>query len=1304
MVSFSDEVTNYGYIGSVVGGYLNAIYGIDNANGNAVDYENPFGHAAQVIVGGTLLPNSNPGTVQFRDSANLPSDGASRISLAGSNWNRSNRLHPCYYIARILNGGTLASSTVTFFLEQRPSWHLSDGAGAPNGTIRSYGLETLFPQEVAPSIKASMALARVQGFQDGQTWEQGTNGWTPITDLTVFPNQLPSQRSTDRRIRTNATFQINEEYYGVVQSALLMIFSNKSNAIPLYYLDMLAKWPTATAPRIAGVAVDAAMNLWVQAESGELAFIDFSVSGGQVTIKNSGATSLIAADEAYGGLTLIGTTLYALVGTSSPNPYEPSTTSTYGIAAFNTLTNTWTSRVNSPHPGRHGGNTLRSMAPMTDGKIAVVVEDAYAGVTPWGGMGIAGSNVGPGGTDWPTSLAMGNTFIAYLPTASLAGSDDIPHGTLPRFKINIRAQSGDVSVVVKKVANTTKGYTGTGVLFANSVPVLFGGSAVLTCPSGGFATHTSDWINLEWDPANYDYYVYVVALTPIVTIPGSGGLGILAAGDHRTDTTSVAVSTAFSYNPLVGVFNDVDPWEGVMNTGHANWQLGVFDTTLGTWNANLLNNTTGAFATGNFNAAPLVGVNNPSQHYVNYNMALGALFEVSAGRLFIQPSLCNNVLFVADLTASVATLDDATVWVDLSRPGYTNLIPGVTNNNWHNNSYAVDFIQSCRDKSVTGILVGAGGNAHEGGYTILYAHPTFPWDGSKQLQPLYPNARSGNGGSATIDVSQSYYPCRISTRNGYGATFWDRTFPTSMADTQFTLMSVDNQMAGGWVPVASLTSHGTNYLPRYFHYYGGAWVPSADWNEALANPYLVPTAPDTPVAGPHGLVFNFGPTTNTTFLTNEFHTINVCYGQSKFARRSRWDFTMFAGRTFHNIESRTMADINTLQPHFVPLPFTQAMTFSGPRNPNQIAPLPLAWAWSQADGVNKIISNDDPAVITYDLSTVIGSRKLTPAAVLNSPNFVNGYSSSNEFTTIDLGAGNAQVVKSYAFNRSSQGSSRAIGNWKLQGSDDNSGWTDLDYVQNVTWPGNWNGSQNPRNWATRDVSANTTAYRYYRLLLMAEGAGYVVIPEFNVYNTPLGAANFADIFIGWNRQTLDNPFLQPFVYGTKFEVNTNPAPDTAGFVEITPKFRAHNGIFYTFDRQTNVQQLRITTQGGAWWDNNTRFMPPIGLWDYASTSTMNTNRMGDSGAANNTQTRGSWDSQCFGMATTSTNLWVDSNSPTQYRPELLDKENSYWGWFWNDDFPAAGTFRQHPFYGFITMPYSAPGTTVHVAYAWGRRS
>ena len=120
-------------------------------------------------------------------------------------------------------------------------------------------------------------------------------------------------------------------------------------------------------------------------------------------------------------------------------------------------------------------------------------------------------------------------------------------------------------------------------------------------------------------------------------------------------------------------------------------------------------------------------------------------------------------------------------------------------------------------------------------------------------------------------------------------------------------------------------------------------------------------------------------------------------------------------------------------------------------------------------------------------------------------------STSKDWLLIDFGSGNTKTVKKYGVaQRQTNGSQSGTDNyratsWKLQGSNDNSTFTDLhslitegnDFLRtDVTLSTSSINTQSNYldNFIIKDLSGNTTAYRYYRLWIDA-AASYAIVGE-----------------------------------------------------------------------------------------------------------------------------------------------------------------------------------------------------------------
>src|SRR5271157_4406951 len=163
---------------------------------------------------------------------------------------------------------------------------------------------------------------------NGQFFTILSSGFGPSSfqvNFTTSPYGLTAENpygyavfNPDFRVRQAATFNINEEYYGMVMDTKCSIWSNKATMLPLLFFDLASKWSASVHPRIAGVSVvptyiNATQQLMYQvfflSEDGYLARYDFTQTNGVLELAGSGsftfasnAPSPAAAGEAYGAV------------------------------------------------------------------------------------------------------------------------------------------------------------------------------------------------------------------------------------------------------------------------------------------------------------------------------------------------------------------------------------------------------------------------------------------------------------------------------------------------------------------------------------------------------------------------------------------------------------------------------------------------------------------------------------------------------------------------------------------------------------------------------------------------------------------------------------------------------------------------------------------------------------------------------------------------------------------------------------------------------------------------------------------
>ncbi len=102
----------------------------------------------------------------------------------------------------------------------------------------------------------------------------------------------------------------------------------------------------------------------------------------------------------------------------------------------------------------------------------------------------------------------------------------------------------------------------------------------------------------------------------------------------------------------------------------------------------------------------------------------------------------------------------------------------------------------------------------------------------------------------------------------------------------------------------------------------------------------------------------------------------------------------------------------------------------------------------------------------------------------------------------DFGEGNEQVVNAYSIVARHDGyQTRTPNNWKFQGSNNDSDWTDLDEISD----GAWGYSAQKAYFYDFSEGENTTAYRYYRLYCTGSeaGGGWCQLNQMEMFNATI---------------------------------------------------------------------------------------------------------------------------------------------------------------------------------------------------------
>ena len=106
----------------------------------------------------------------------------------------------------------------------------------------------------------------------------------------------------------------------------------------------------------------------------------------------------------------------------------------------------------------------------------------------------------------------------------------------------------------------------------------------------------------------------------------------------------------------------------------------------------------------------------------------------------------------------------------------------------------------------------------------------------------------------------------------------------------------------------------------------------------------------------------------------------------------------------------------------------------------------------------------------------------------NGDSFLTATGNASAIWKVDFGSGNAWVVQSYTMTEIHSGEyvsgARTPKNWVFEGSNDNSSWTTLDTQSGQT-------AVSANNKRTFPIT-NSTAYRYYRFNVNANGSGNLI--------------------------------------------------------------------------------------------------------------------------------------------------------------------------------------------------------------------
>lgn len=139
-------------------------------------------------------------------------------------------------------------------------------------------------------------------------------------------------------------------------------------------------------------------------------------------------------------------------------------------------------------------------------------------------------------------------------------------------------------------------------------------------------------------------------------------------------------------------------------------------------------------------------------------------------------------------------------------------------------------------------------------------------------------------------------------------------------------------------------------------------------------------------------------------------------------------------------------------------------------NPYRFSP-PISTSYSNPGGMGdrRSIITITQSSSTLPFISTVNLPLLLDGAFIQQPGWIQNNCPNGEWFRFDFGS--AKIINEFKFYQSS---AVAQGTWKVQGSNDNTAWTDVGSTFTL------GGGTNPA--VITAISANATSYRYYRLI------------------------------------------------------------------------------------------------------------------------------------------------------------------------------------------------------------------------------
>lgn len=1406
-----------GYIGSFVGGMLNLDYGHDpNASGGTptVDYEPIYSHAAAV------WPMTASPAKQWRDPVNPPSDGTDQIVNSSSALTRTAYMPASYMIFHIDSTGTLGTpNAVTFHMENRPSLRMTgynDGNGQSSfipsyagsvadstGTQTSYGSDPLrnngslgtsqtdlfheywqvTGQRKLNSRGLSMHLAKVgdNSFL-AMAYPYEEDGSTLGAGITITSNNIQSPY----------TYVNDQQEYvwagGRDRGGAVISTAVSSNVVTITFAATLTTYSTGDVVLVQGLnthpELNGALLTVITASSTQFTanwtHADYATSnetqGGAVTksqdFRVRNAATFIINEEYYGMVMDTKCSIW-----SNKNSMFP--------LVFVDLADTWTASTAKRIAGATAVPVFINSTGQQAWKIFFLSEDGKLAIY---------------------DFTQTNGVLALATAAPAVAATGEAYGSFRARSIRATITNVDITTNVLTVQCSNNFEPGEIVNLSGLTTATYLNNQTVTVATATGSQFTASYTHAN-DPSHadtgtatgYSLWALYGTMSPDPRLTQTG-----LANTARIGVVRYLIGTdawgSVTFSPNTGRHNgrslnemmvarDSNTNKGVLyilcedvsvvgggpfsvsnaftqtfpQTFNVNWQVMAYDPDATAWNTAKINGTTLLQYGTNF--GPNGVTMNDSQHFWFSNIN-AFLIDIAPNKIMIQPNWTiggnggTSALQILDVSgASTAALANA----NLSTISPGTLVSGALGVTPYTIMHARDF-QTNGERTV--FFPHDQVRSTSGSAVDLYlAPPSYNWASPTLLSVLQRNSYSGNPGAINSTQKDFWSYINLSTPVGNFGNKFAWVYPTVLIDNYLHFVRPGSNTDN--LPQNSIYgrqfAQTIAYLPTYWKWNGSAWVMADSWADAAANPRGV-SAPNTNISLPYGLQAQFGPSGSTSYTTGEFHTWNMCYGNTKFARKLRQSYAQFAGQTFTNSDTRTLASQNALGMYLIDTDLGSvsltAPTSSTPHtavltNPN------LGWntqtIWNKLDGSNAPHDATPFQIIWTPLNFDISAFAFTPAMNVTGSNpyswatfqvqasgeqnpsthpawnAVDGspqdwwISNTGSGSTLAIDLGTAKTVNSYGFRPVFNTSDTVDGGtpktWTLEGSNTSltSGFSVVDTRTNVTIN-------------TRGVAFSVSSpgsFRYYRINVSATQTGAVCTLSFFRLNTAAltTSVNFTEmVFYAYGSQitsTYHYPWIRNWqmARGIKLEVSTVGAggPYTTVFAPggTSPLWRALNGYVWVFPRQTSIAAVRITCQHGFNYNTGADSgnqptisgFGPFYFIDYGvNQATLDAARLGNNAAPNATAAKGSFDPNCIGMATDVPNISIDGSNPSLLTPYSVLVDGAVHG-FWDFNQVPSTQFKMHPFFGFTLFQNAGPngavsdqtGTNAVINYQWGRR-